>query len=327
MGGHALLCGRLAPLGGDAVQKKIVALLGLASFLLVAGVLAVTWAPGVVKKTPIDINNTTYLSGTAQKLDAATGKLGDPSKIRITSITQADGDKSDDKVVVFKSGSCVVVNDDGNAPDCVDGDDPRLVSADESTFATDRVTALAVDNGDYLPKGSPQYKGLVNKWPFDAQKKTYPYWDGTLGAAADAKYDGTEQVGGIDTYRYKINIKDAPIEVADGVKGTYTNEVVIWVEPKTGAIQNQSQDQQRYLEDGTEVLNLQAQFTPAQITQSAEDTRDSLRLLKLVTMVAPLVGFIGGGICLIAALVLFLMGRSAPAAYAHGTRERETTGV
>ena len=113
-----------------------------------------------------------------------------------------------------------------------------------------------------MPKGSPQYKGLVNKWPFDSEKKTYPYWDGTLGAAADAKYDGTEQVGGVDCYRYKINIKDAPIEVAEGVKGTYTNEVVIWVEPKTGAIQNQSQDQQRYLEDGTEVLNLQAQFTP-----------------------------------------------------------------
>jgi hypothetical protein len=291
------------------VQKKIVVLLVLASFLLVAAVLCLTWAPGVVKKTPIDVNNTTYLSGTAQRLDSATGKLGEPSKIRITSITQADGDKSDDKVVVFKSGSCVVVNEDGKAPDCVDGDDPRLVSADESTFATDRVTALAVPNGKYLPKGSPQYKGLVNKWPFDSEKKTYPYWDGTLGAAVDAKYDGTEEVGGVNTYRYKINIDQAPIDVAEGVKGTYTNEVVIWVEPKTGAIQNQSQDQQRYLEDGTQVLNLQAQFTPAQIKQSAADTKDNLLLLNLVMLIVPLVGFIVGGLCLIAAIILLLLGR------------------
>jgi DUF3068 family protein len=309
------------------VQKMTVVLLGLASFLLVAAVLALTWAPGVVKKTPIDINNTTYLSGTAQRLDSATGKLGEPSKIRITSITQADGKKSDDKVVVFKAGSCVVVNEDGDAPDCVDGNDPRLVSADETTFATDRVTALAVPNGNYLPKGSPQFKGLVNKWPFDSEKKTYPYWDGTLGAAVDAVYDGTEKVGGVDTYRYKININDAPIDVAEGVKGTYTNEVVIWVEPKTGAIQNQSQDQQRYLDDGTQVLNLQAQFTPSQITKSADDTRSNLRLLTLVNPVAPLVGFIGGGICLIAALVLFLMGRNTPTTHTHSARERETTGV
>ena len=45
---------------------------------------------------------------------------------------------------------------------------------------------------------------------------------------------GKEQVAGVDTYRYKINIDKAPIEAADGVQGTYTNEVVIWVEPKTG---------------------------------------------------------------------------------------------
>ena len=303
------------------MQKIIVVLLGLASFLLVAAVLAVTWAPGVVKKTPIDVNNKTFLSGTAQRLDAATGKLGEPSEIRITSITQADGDKSDDKVVVFKAGSCVVVNEDGDAPDCVDGEDPRLVSADETTFATDRVTALAVDNGDYLPKGSPQFEGLVNKWPFDAEKKTYPYWDGTLGAAVDAVYDGTERVEGIDTYRYKININEAPIEVAEGVDGTYTNEVVIWVEPKTGAIQNQSQDQQRYLEDGTQVLNLQAEFTPEQIKQSAEDTKDSKALLTLLTIV-PWVGFIAGGLCLIAVLALILIRRSQPSSHVDGTREK-----
>lgn len=309
------------------MRKISLVLLGLGSFLLVVAVLCTVWAPGVVKKTPIDINNKTLLSGVAQRLDASTGKLGPASKISIVSITQADGDKSDDDVVVFKAGSCVVVNEDGNAPDCVDGKDPRLVSADETTFATDRVTALAVDNGDYLPKGSPQFEGLVNKWPFDAKQKTYPYWDGTIGKAVDAVFDGKEQVGGVDTYRYKINIDEAPIEVADGVDGTYTNEVVIWVEPKTGAIQNQSQDQQRYLTDGTQVLNLQAQFTPAQIEQSAEDTKSNMSLLTLITRTVPLVGYIVGGLCLIAALVLFLRSRSLVEPEPRDSRARETTGV
>ena len=137
------------------MRKISLVLLGLGSFLLVVAVLCTVWAPGVVKKTPIDINNTTHLSGVAQRLDASTGELGPVSKIRILSVTKADGDKSDDDVVVFKAGSCVVVNEDGKAPDCVDGDDPRLVTADESTFATDRVTALAVDNGDFDRMAEP----------------------------------------------------------------------------------------------------------------------------------------------------------------------------
>ena len=168
-----------------------------------------------------------------------------------------------------------------------------------------------------------QYEGLVNKWPFDAEKKTYRYWDGTVGASVAAVYDGTEVIEGLDTYRYKINIDKAPVEVAEGVDGTYTNEVIIWVEPRTGAIQNQSQNQQRYLADGTQVLNLQAEFTPDQIRQSAVDTKDSLSLLTLVTTTVPLIGFIGGGVALLAALVLFLMARSSSPA-SHGKRERIT---
>jgi hypothetical protein len=310
------------------VQKIIrLILLGLGSFLLATALLSTLWAPGVAKKTPTDINNKTVLSGEAQRLDAATGELGSPVPIRITSITQADGDKSTDKVVVFKAGQCVVENADGDAPDCVDGEDPRLVSADENNFATDRVSGLAVKNGSFVPADSVQYEGLVNKWPFDAEKKTYPYWDGTVGEALDAVFDGTETIEGVDTYRYKINVDKAPIEVAEGVDGTYTNEVVIWVEPKTGAIQNQSQNQQRYLENGTQVLNLQAEFTPEQIKKSAEDTKDSMGLLTLITRTVPLIGFIGGGLCLVAALVLFLMGRGSSEPQVRGKRERTSAGV
>ncbi len=201
---------------------------------------------------------------------------GRVSKIRIISITQADGDKSDDDVVVFKAGSCVVVNEDGNAPDCVDGDDPRLVSADESTFATDRVTALAVDNGDYLPKGSPQYEGLVNKWPFDAEKKTYPYWDGTVGEAVDAKSSTapTRSRASTPTATRSTSTK-RPIEIAEGVDGH--------LHQRGGDLGRAEDRRDPEPEPGPAALprgrrprssNLQAQFTPAQIKQSAEDTKE-----------------------------------------------------
>lgn len=282
-------------------------LLGLGAFLLVVAILAVTWMPGVVKKTPLDVDNTTRLSGEAQRFDGEA--LGSPVPISIMSLTQADADASDDEVVVFVNGSCVVENVDGNAPDCVDGDDSRLVSASEDTFATDRVTALAVPNGDYLPEGTVQHEGLVNKWPFDAEKKTYPYWDGTAGRAVDAEFVDTADFDGVETYHYRIVIEDEPIEIAEGTPGTYSNEINIWVEPRTGDILNQSQNQQRYLDDGTQVLNLQAEFTEDQIAKSTDGAKDNLRMLDMMLTWVPIAGFIGGALAIIAGVLLILGGR------------------
>ncbi len=283
--------------------------MGLGTFLLVVAVLATVWIPGVVKKTPTDVNTTTYLSGEAQRLDAETGKLGDVVPVNIQSVTQTDSAKSNGDVVVWRSGTCVVVNVDGDAPACVDGKDPRLLTASEDAFATDRVTGIAVQNGKYVPAGTVQHEGLMNKWPFDAEKKTYPYWDGTVGAAVDAVYQGTEELGGVETYRYQINIDEAPIEIADGVNGTYTNAVNIYVEPKTGAILNQSQDQQQYLENGTQVLDLQVEFTKDQKATSASDAEANKSKLNLLTKVVPIIGFVGGILALLAGLALIFIGR------------------
>lgn len=291
------------------MKRKVfgVVLLGLGAFLLVMGVMTVVWAPGQVKKTPLDVNTTTSLDGTVKKLDASTGELVE-NPVKVQSITKVDSNASTDDVAVWVSTSCVVINID-NAPDCVDGSDPRLVSADTDTFATDRVTAEAIPDFKGLPTGSVAHHGLVNKWPFDAEKKDYQYWDGTVGAAVPAVYDREDSIEGIDCYVYKITIKDAPIDIAEGVPGTYDNQVEIWVEPKTGAIQQQTQDQQRYLQDGTQVLDLKIGFTDAQLKTFADDARTNMRSLALVTFWMPLAGFVGGALCVIAGLLLLLTGR------------------
>jgi hypothetical protein len=290
-------------------------LVGLGAFLLMVAVLALVWMPGAVKKTPLDVDTTTYLSGTAQRLDSSTGQLGAEVPIAIQSITQANAKASDDKVVVFVNGSCVVENTDGDAPPCVDGNDPRLVSASEDTFATDRVTAVAVPNGDYVPKGTVQHEGLVNKWPFDATKKTYPYWDGTLGSAADAVYVDDKDFDGVATYHYQVKIEDAPIEIADGIDGTYDNEINIYVEPRTGDIMNQTQDQQRYLADGTQVLNLKAEFTKDQTATSVDGAKSNLRMLDIMLTWVPILGFIGGALAILAGALLILGGRKKDSAH------------
>lgn len=282
-------------------------LLGLGAFLLVAGVIATVWAPGVVKKTPLDVEQFTSLEGEVGKIDLDTMELV-RNPVKVQSITKTDSEASDDDTVVWVQTSCVVIDID-DAPDCVDGDDPRLVSADTDVFATDRVSAEAVPDFEGLPSDATPHEGLVNKWPFDAEKKNYEYWDGTTGQAWPAVYEREDSLLGIDVYVYTITITDADIEIAEGTPGTYDNKIEIWVEPKTGAIQEQTQDQQRYLADGTQVLDLQIGFTEDQKEAFADDAKANMLLLDMMVMWMPIVGFVGGGLCVVAGAALLLTAR------------------
>lgn len=290
-------------------MRKIVGivLLGLSGFLLLIGLMALIWAPGKVEKTPLDVNSTTRLSGEAAKLNTSTNEL-ERNPVKATSVTKTDSKASTDDVAVFVNTSCLVV-DKNNAPDCVDGDDPRLVTATTDVFATDRVTALAVDGTDLLPSGSIAHEGIINKFPFDTEKKDYPYWDGTFGAAVPAVYDRTENIEGIDTYVYVVTIKNVDIEIAAGVPGTYDDVKEIYVVPRTGAILNQTDDQQRYLADGTQVLDLQLAFTPDQVKESAADSNDDIAKLNLITKTVPIVGLVGGLLALVGGLIVILGSR------------------
>lgn len=291
-------------------MRKIIGwvLLGLGAFLLVTGLLATVWAPGQVERTPLDTDSVTRLSGNADKLNPATGET-EAIDVKATSITKADSKRSDDNVIVFVNTTCLVI-DEGDVPECVDADDPqaRLVSATSDVFATDRYDALAV-NGKYLPAGAEEKEGLVNKWPFNAEKKDYDYWDGLVGAPVNAAYDSTETLDGLETYKYRVLLEDVPAEVVEGVQGTYSQDKFIWIEPRTGAIVNQTQRETRTLEDGTVVLDLNLAFTEDQVASGVQDAKDNKSQLDLVTGTLPLVGFIGGFIALLAGAFIVFIGR------------------
>lgn len=294
------------------VGRVLIALSGL---LLVAGLVALIWAPGVVKKTPIDVNTVTHLSGEGGKVDTATGEI-DSGPVVASSISKVDADASDDDTAVFVSSSCLM-KDEGDVPDCVDGGDPRLISASTSLFATDRRSGLSVDNDGYLPEGTVQPEGLQNKWPFGAEKKNYVYWDGVSGTAVDAVYTREQDVLGLKTYVYSVQVQDAPIEVAKGVPGTYTSNKEIYVDPVTGAIISQTDDQQRYIDDGPQALELQIAFTEEQQQENVDDAKANQSSLNAVTTVIPIVGIVGGLLALAGGLVLLMRGsrRSKHAGY------------
>ena len=280
----------------------------LGGFLVVLALLAQFWAPGQLMKTPLDTDSVTLLDGTAELSDGTGGT--DSFPVKAFSVTRADSERSDSDVVVFQNSSCLV-KDEGDIDECVSADDPdeRLISASTDDFATDRRTAEAVDDPKYLPPSAEAKEGLVNKWPFEAEKKDYLYWDGFAGQAVDAVYEGTNEVDGLEVYTYKISVSDAPIELSDGVPGTYSVEREIWIDPTTGSIVNQTESQQRLDEDGNTFLALDYGFTDEQVTGNADDAKSNSSSLNLVTETVPLIGWIVGIPALIIGIALQVMRR------------------
>ena len=183
---------------------------GLGGFLVVAGLLGLVWAPGVVEKTPVDVKTSTYLDGEAGKLDASTGELV-RNPIFAISDTRTDSDVSTDDVVAWVSTSCVMI-DRGGERECVDGS-ADMITASVDVFATDRVTGEAVNEGVDLPADATPHEGLVNKWPFNAEQTTYPYWDGTLGRTVDAVYDRTEEYVAANGHTRLVDLTTHPSDL------------------------------------------------------------------------------------------------------------------
>ena len=211
---------------------------------------------------------------------------------------------------MWVNSSCLV-KDEGDITECVSADDSqdRLLSASTDHFASDRYTGIAVNDPQYLPAEAEEHEGLVNKWPFESEKKTYPYWDSVMDATVDAVYDRTEEVEGLETYVYTVDVQDAPIEIVDGVPGTYDDQKEIFVEPLTGAIVNQTDSQVRYGEDGEEALSLQLAFTADEVKEGVEDAESNASKLRLVTETVPIIGFAVGIPLAIIGTALLVLGR------------------
>ena len=278
-------------------------LMGLAGFLVTTALLALVYVPGQVKKTPLDTDSNTRLSGTAAALPT-----GGSAPVKALSHTVADGKKSDGDVVVFDTFTCLITDPNGDAPDCVDDTDPdkRLVTATTDRFATDRTTGMAVNDEKYIGDATP-HEGLINKFPFGVEKKTYPFWDGVVGRAVDANFEGVEKVNGWDTYKFVIDVADEPAEIASGIQGTYSSTKTMYIDPRTGAIQKQTEQQVRKLDNGTTVLDLDFGFTDQTVAANIKDAKANDSKLGLIDKL-PL---IAGLLALLSAAVGFFLWNGA----------------
>lgn len=203
-----------------AVALRIAAcgLMGLGAALLIAALLLTTYTKGKIAKIPLNLDASLVSDGTATAFDPESlvaPKFSVDRNVPVALQQQISVESpSNAEVVTLQVGSTLRRTDQQK--------DSGLLLAMVDTVTMNRSTALAVSS-DNNPGGALQkpraiedekpptnvalpHEGLTYRFPFDTEKKTYPFFDPIAQKPFDANYDGEEDVNGLTTYRFIQNV-------------------------------------------------------------------------------------------------------------------------
>ncbi|MGK5442688.1 DUF3068 domain-containing protein [Micromonospora sp. URMC 105] len=301
----------------------------IGAVLFGVGVLLLALAAGLVfvvtpalTKLPYDLKPATSVAeaNDAKFLQISNGVIkvydGDlRSTVRVNQLkdeTAKLGGDLDGKAVVWQVGQTV---------DRVDN--KELVSAYGAKLAMDRVSGEAVKwQGQWLDDTGQrdtgiQFAGQIYKFPFNTEKRDYKIFDRDLRQVRDAKFSGTENIKGIETYRFEQVIADERLTLdpsrvtallatfapgATDASLVYSNQRTVWVDPVTGSYIKVREVQKKVLTPnvGAPTTLLDADFTynDATITASVERAKESRNSLQLLSVYVP-IGLAALGLVLI----------------------------
>lgn len=213
------------------VRLAALGIIGLGSALLIAGLLLTTYTAGKIRKIPLDIDQTLVSTGTGTALDPASlsgAKFVVDKDVPLVSQQAITVEApANAQVVTFQVGTTVRRSDKQK--------ENGLLLAMVDNVTMNRSTAEAVSDDD-RPGGSVQrprtieddkpptnialpHDGLSYRFPFDTEKKSYPFFDPIAQKPFDANYDGEDDVNGLTTYRFTQNVGyDADGKLVDPIK-------------------------------------------------------------------------------------------------------------
>ncbi|MFJ9414257.1 MULTISPECIES: DUF3068 domain-containing protein [unclassified Streptomyces] len=171
-------------------------LLGIGVFLLVLAPLLAWYVTPRAKVTPVDVDVTTVFTGTGSYFD--TGALTTRKRQKITITRHVLGDVAASE----ESGRAVWdVSTTVDTPQTLALKDPRKAFQwTTERWVTDRRSNAPVHCCQEAPT---RFDGdAYLKFPFDVQKKSYRWWDNTLGAAVPLRFAGTKTIQGYAGYRF-----------------------------------------------------------------------------------------------------------------------------
>ncbi len=247
-----------------------------------------------------------------KKLEVVSGPL------RSTRVVTGDVDRS--KAVSNALGRDVAIWDTYSCTDKPEfncGADQTPLSGTIDLVAFDRTSGAAVEwegatsvsGGETTkPEG---FEGQYFKFPFDTQKQSYEFWDGTINRATTAEYVGEGEVKGLAVYQFRQTIEptksgeiDVPGDLVDENAATvtadrmYANVRSFSVEPTTGVILIGGEQQDSYLAVDGERRLTTTKVTLGYTNETTQNLVDEYEskafLLGLVKTTIPLVGLVVG---------------------------------
>ncbi|MEU9322582.1 DUF3068 domain-containing protein [Streptomyces canus] len=192
-------------------------LLGLGTFLLVLAPLLAWYVAPRAAVNPIDIDQTAVYRGTGSVFDTEELETVPGQRITVTQRVRADVEDSE------RSGRAAVwdvtttVDTDKSLPAADPHDALEFVP---HRWVMDRKTTKPV----HCCGEKPYIEGEAYlKFPFDVQRRSYQWWDNSLGSTVTLHYQGTKKVQGYTGYRFTGTV--APAKVGTRlVPGTIVDE-------------------------------------------------------------------------------------------------------
>jgi hypothetical protein len=314
------------------------ALVGLGAFLIMAAVLVKFYAHPNLATMPTNYESTTELQAEGATIFDAATLAPITTDLEISSYTVADSDVSaPDGVDVWVNRSSILRGDvegatcdpnvDAALPGCFQQSSERVPFDAQSGAAAacpdcgSTVDEQYVDGDRYAVRQVEVTRsGQIYKGPFDMAKEDLQWWDSAIGEATTMEYVGTEDIEGLETYKFVQTIEPTDIGTQDlpgAVFGTtdptvtattmYSMVRTIWFEPVTGAPVKRVEDRNQYFEaDGQQVPAFVGivEYTPDTVSNLVSDSKTSAFVLGGMVWLFPLTMIVLGLVAIAAGLQL-----------------------
>ncbi|MBO9520416.1 MAG: DUF3068 domain-containing protein [Nocardioidaceae bacterium] len=287
--------------GGRHLPSLLLA--GLGAFLVVLSAMTKLYIEPALAVAPIDQDSVTRLhADDATIFDSRVDVL----KTITTDLDVAAHTIGDVSASKKAPGDAVVWNNTTT----VRSADGVIRSQTTKRAAFDKRTAAAVNCcGNFMEvqegvREPVKRSGLMYKFPFGTDKKTYQVWDDTIAAPVRTTYERTSKVDGTKVYVFENDVPATTVgtrEVPASLLGLtttgnvtadsfYQNHSTYYVEPVTGAILNQVNDTKSWLGyEGHELVTTDAHiaYTSKQTKDLLDELGTKLTLLKLAQGFVP----------------------------------------
>ncbi|MET8687921.1 DUF3068 domain-containing protein [Streptomyces sp. NPDC004732] len=308
-------------------------LLGLGAFLLVLAPMLAWYVEPRAKRTPVDVDITTVFKGKGSYFDTEKIKTVHDKDLTITRQVRGDvADSEDSGRAVWDVSTSV--DPDKSLP-AADPHDSLQWTLER--WVTDRKTNAPV----HCCGEEPYFEGEAYlKFPFDVEKRSYRWWDNTLGATVPLTYKGTKKVQGYEGYRFtgtvkatKTGTRQVPGRmvgqprksqvIADEYYANHGIELV--ADQRTGRIIYAAIGPRKTLrapgsdKDATVLLDSdRIAFTPDTQRAQVKLADDDSSRLELVGETLPVGAGVLGGVLAVAGIVLLVRGRHGDGANGQG---------